>query len=510
MNIPKHYSLHSEGDDHFVVHDKRDDKTFKVAKKGMHPANQLKVLKMKKFAHGGEEEDDGQDGVEEGVAPQTLAMSENGPPMEPGELNLDMPKSFIPGKQEPEVVQPEGQISAAPEASAPQPSVSGAPVGSPSSAELQKNTSQAQAAIQKAAEGQQKQNDLMAAQYQKNIDEEQKVMQSQQEKMVQYQTNYDQLSQDVASAKIDPNKYWNEKTTGGKISAVIGMILGGVGAGLSGGPNVALQVMNKNIENDIEAQKANLGNKNSLLSRNLQAQGNMMAATNATRIQMAAIAQGKLQKIAMESNNPIIAARAQQASAQIAQQTMPLRAQLAQHETEFQLRGEVMRKLQHQGQGGAAQVDLHDLARAGIIDKATAEKESASISKRQQAEAYAIDQIQKLDEEQRVFGKNFPYVNPANPESYKRRDQFSAGIIQAIQAASPSKRLNPETLKLQIEPFLTKTMDSDKTREEGMNGILNLIRSHADPTPTASHYGLSGAVGGKNSLRKTFSLGPVK
>jgi hypothetical protein len=382
--------------------------------------------------------------------------------------------------------------------------------GYPTSKELMGSISQSQKAIMKEAEGQQAQNMALAAQQQRNIEEEQKLMNLQQEKMGQFQMQYDQLAQDVQSSKIDPDHYWNSKSTGSKISAVIGMVLGGLGSGLTGGPNVALQSLNKHIENDIESQKINLGKKESLLGRNLQAQGNMMAAMNATRIQMAAIAQGKLMKIATETGNPIIAARAQQMAAHLTQQTIPLRAQLAQSEIQMHLRSDVMRRLQGQGQSGVPPVGLHDLARAGLIDKATAEKEQSTIEKRQQAESYAIEQIQKLDEEQRVFGKHFPYVNPLNPESYKRRDMFAAGIIQAIQQASPSKRLNEEALRYQLEPFITKTMDSDATREEGMRGILNLIRQHADPTPTASYYGLHGAVGGKNAIMKKYNMGPVK
>ncbi len=54
MELPKHYSLHSENDSHFVVHDARDGKTFHIAKKELHPANQIKVMRMQKLADGGD------------------------------------------------------------------------------------------------------------------------------------------------------------------------------------------------------------------------------------------------------------------------------------------------------------------------------------------------------------------------------------------------------------------------------------------------------------------------
>jgi chemotaxis protein histidine kinase CheA len=54
---------------------------------------------------------------------------------------------------------------------------------------------------------------------------------------------------------IDPNRFWNSKSTGEKIVASIGLILAGAGAGLSGQPNQAIQLLQKQIDNDIESQK---------------------------------------------------------------------------------------------------------------------------------------------------------------------------------------------------------------------------------------------------------------
>lgn len=69
----------------------------------------------------------------------------------------------------------------------------------------------------------------------------------------------------INATKEDPNHYWNSKSTGGKIAAGIGIILGGLGQGLAmWGPhgnkqatNVALDQIDKAIHDDIDAQKAN-------------------------------------------------------------------------------------------------------------------------------------------------------------------------------------------------------------------------------------------------------------
>lgn len=519
--LPNHYSLIKEHPDHFMVHDKRDNKAFPISKKGLHPATQMKVLRMPKYSEGGEipkmdsggvsgPEDTEEDGVDEGVSvgtPPSLAAPEESDtesPQPSEQSPQDM--SFVPQFSS----QPAGpqETPGSPPSAAPQPGGS-LPPGYPTSQEIKGYTDQALAGNKNEVTAEQKQNNLMAQQYQKNMDEQQKYLEAQNQKLTQYQNQYDELSKSVASGKIDPNKYWHDKSTGQKIGAAVAIMLGGIGSGLTGGPNQALNVIQKGIENDIAAQKENLGNKRSLLSDNIRAQGSLMAGTNATRIQMNAIAQGRLMKVASETNNPILAARAQQNALKIAESTIPLRLNVANNEIQMGYRKDIMQKLQTQGQPGSQPIDMQDLARAGLVDKGTAEKEGAGIQKRQQSEAYIYDQVKKLDGEQRVWGDGI-VPNIANPGSYARRDQYRAGIIQAIQNASPSKKLNPEMLAIEAEPFLTKTLDSDKTREEGLNGLIGLVRSHADPTPMATHFKVPGAVQRGNINRKTFDMGPAK
>lgn len=54
MTFPKHYTLKKEHDRHFEIHDARDNKSFHVAKRDLHPANQIKIMRLPKFAEGGQ------------------------------------------------------------------------------------------------------------------------------------------------------------------------------------------------------------------------------------------------------------------------------------------------------------------------------------------------------------------------------------------------------------------------------------------------------------------------
>lgn len=89
---------------------------------------------------------------------------------------------------------------------------------------------------------------------------------------------------DLQNSHIDPNHYLNSMGTSGRISTDIGLILGGMGAGLAGGPNYAYQRLQQNIDRDVASQQTNIGIKQNLLSANLRQFGNLRDATDMTRV----------------------------------------------------------------------------------------------------------------------------------------------------------------------------------------------------------------------------------
>jgi hypothetical protein len=85
---------------------------------------------------------------------------------------------------------------------------------------------------------------------------------------------------------IDSGRLWKNTSTGNKIIAAIGIALSGMGSGLTGQKNLALDVIDKNIDRDIAEQKAELGKKETLYSMNLKKIGNAQAAWAATKSQL--------------------------------------------------------------------------------------------------------------------------------------------------------------------------------------------------------------------------------
>ena len=122
------------------------------------------------------------------------------------------------------------------------------------------------------------------------------------------------LEQDIKDGHVDPNKYWtgNEKGEGShsKIMSAIGMIIAGFQP--MGGPNAAINFLEKQMEANLQSQKANLDSKESLLKANMQQFGNLKDAMEATRIQQRDMATLQLQQAVNSVQSPLAKAKAMQ------------------------------------------------------------------------------------------------------------------------------------------------------------------------------------------------------
>jgi len=117
--------------------------------------------------------------------------------------------------------------------------------------------------------------------------------------------------QDLKNGDIDPNHYLNSKSTPGKIATAIGLVLGGMGSGLTGQPNQALQFLNAQIDRDVVAQRANLGKKGTVLDGFLKMMGNLNDATKMTWAFYNDLYMSEMRKQAALSQDPMAKATAQ-------------------------------------------------------------------------------------------------------------------------------------------------------------------------------------------------------
>lgn len=116
----------------------------------------------------------------------------------------------------------------------------------------------------------------------------------QREVQLKTQTDMDNLNAEaaaLANTKIDDKRWFRNASTGQKIGAWVAAIVGGLVAGRTGGPNTGLQNILKMIDDDVDAQKFELQNKQqalgarrSVISDNYARSGDMFRAAESYRM----------------------------------------------------------------------------------------------------------------------------------------------------------------------------------------------------------------------------------
>ncbi len=120
---------------------------------------------------------------------------------------------------------------------------------------------------------------------------------------------------------VDPGRYWASKSTGGKVAGIIGLALGGLGAGPDG-VNRAATMLNNAIDRDIDAQKAEFSARlakgkagidaaNTMYGMSRQLFADEVAARAATRASAYALVENEAQKRIAAAKSPEDQARLQ-------------------------------------------------------------------------------------------------------------------------------------------------------------------------------------------------------
>jgi hypothetical protein len=159
---------------------------------------------------------------------------------------------------------------------------------------------------------------------------------------------YQRIVDDIKASKIDPMRAWSSRGAGEKASATIGLILSGIGSGLTGQPNLAMEVIQKQIDRDIDAQKTELGKKENLLSAHFRQTGDIMQAEQLARADKAAMIQGQLESAAAQSGSAVAMAEAKKFGAMLQLQIIPQVQQYAM----FRAQMDMMRQIFSGGPSG--------------------------------------------------------------------------------------------------------------------------------------------------------------
>lgn len=161
----------------------------------------------------------------------------------------------------------------------------------------------------------------------------QQAADAKQKALTGFQQSYNDMNQerlnvkhDIENGYIDPQQYWKgvkNPATGemegghSKIMAGIGMLLGGMNSGISGGPNQAMQMLQYNMDKNIEAQSKNLQAKDNLLGHTINQFGNVRAGVEMARMMNNDMLDYQIKKQAALSASPLAQAAAQKATGEL-------------------------------------------------------------------------------------------------------------------------------------------------------------------------------------------------
>lgn len=194
-------------------------------------------------------------------------------------------------------------------------SPNGTPPIDPNSPNFQRGYQQQMGGIAAQAKAAEELGQKQAAAQQQQIDNTKTILDAHQANMKTLETERQAHMQDIKDGFIDPNKYWVDHS---RLAAGLGIILAGFNP--TDRPNAALQMINNEIDRSIDAQKANLGVKQNLLSATMSQFKNVQDAETMTRVLMSDSLNNKLAMSAAQSVGPMAKAQAQQLQGQLQQQ----------------------------------------------------------------------------------------------------------------------------------------------------------------------------------------------
>lgn len=328
--MSKGYTYLSESDDHYMIGHTKDGE-FKVAKKGLSKALQKKIAALPRaMDEGGEVEVEDADKQEEvkkeapwygSLVPPFIGTEYSGPSAgkikevvskaDPMAYNLRRKKqengnpditnaAYVHRELTPDL---NPELPGAPVQNQPQQATAEELPKKPS--EMTKDYNEIINSQLEAGEAQKKQQEENEKLFQEHELINWALNDNHQNKMKEWQTKYDTAVKDYQDQKLNPHSVWDKAGTSGKIMAGIGLLLGGIGAGMTGGKNQALEIINKTIDDDIRAQQEEIGKKKNSLSLYLHEYGDMNAAFNAAKADRLAALEGQLRITAARTNSKV-------------------------------------------------------------------------------------------------------------------------------------------------------------------------------------------------------------
>ncbi len=309
-------------------------------------------------------------------------------------------------------------------------------------------------------------------------------------KMQGYMEDYDKAMQDYKDGHINPNHYAESMGSVGKVKTAIGLMLGGIGGGLTGQENPALKFLNQQIERDIDAQKTDLGKKANLLTANLHKMGNLKDATEMTRAMMMGIQASQFQEAAAKAQGPMARATALQEAGKLHERVAPIMAQIG-------MRQALMGGMKGGGVDPAMAINF--MAPEGQKVELMKQYQTAqNMSKQKDNLLNAFDQVNKINT---VAGR---LTSPL--QSSRQAETLTQPLLAQLIKDSEG-RITPQDTAM-MEGLFPKPGDSDPTRRLKRNQ-LNKFVSEKMNFPGLDMYGYRPSAGGRFDANGKDRLPPM-
>lgn len=276
--------------------------------------------KVKYYSEAGDVQADDQNSVDQ--PPQAAPA--------PVTVNVQAPAAQ-PAAQPVQAVAP--MQAALPAIKQPQVAPAAAPITASSGVENQsENTLQG---IQQGQEAIKSQQAIDAAKAQNQLPIEEEALKAQQQRArVQtqafndFQKHGSAAIEKMANGEVDPNHFYNNRSTGERIGSTIGLMLGGFGTAF-GGHNFAYDKLQADINRDVDAQKANAHIRNNVWSAYKDLYGYAPVADNLTKATLLDTAAQQARVQALKLGTPQAIQAAQAATAKFAADSHQLRTEAA-------------------------------------------------------------------------------------------------------------------------------------------------------------------------------------